>query len=220
MGDEFESISYKMGQGSLKVSRKSSLVQIPDCGHAYEITSDDQVGLKFEFNDNELTWTIDLDDNSLAGNHQIGALLTIENEFQSFTQPFPSLWELNLLGDVTLKFPNNPPSFNKIIPEVETIRVGEVYNFDTGSPSEDTVSTEVDVSSELILLSINEDLGVSVEFIPQKAGVSEFSITLTDNGSDNRYKINANEVKLMTYVTKIVVLDPLPEELILQEDAY
>jgi hypothetical protein len=79
--DLFESVSYTMGRGPLKVSRDFSLVQIPNCGYEYQLTSDDELGLLFEYDEKELSWIIDLNDNSLEGVYQIGVILA--NEVQN-----------------------------------------------------------------------------------------------------------------------------------------
>ena len=80
MNDKFESVSYTMGRGPLKVSRDSKMVQTPNCGYQYQLTSDDELGLLFEYDEEELSWIINLNDNSLEGVYQIGVNLTISNE--------------------------------------------------------------------------------------------------------------------------------------------
>ena len=49
INDKFESVSYTTGRGPLKVSRNLSLVQTPNCGYQFQLTSDDELNLQFEY---------------------------------------------------------------------------------------------------------------------------------------------------------------------------
>jgi hypothetical protein len=88
----------------------------------------------------------------LAGKYSIGVIVSIVNDIQNFTQSFEDLWKLDLQeGEQPLvKFQNYPPRFIKDIPTLVTLEVGQSYFFDTGVPSDDTVSVEVETSTPLI----------------------------------------------------------------------